>query len=206
MRRDVSEMMQELKEILESSSRLLIAIDGLGGSGKSTFSECIRELNSRIEVIRMDDFYLPSNLRPQMNLEEVPDGGNFDIDRLIDQVLEPYNNNEPIQYQKYDWIEDKLGQLVEINKGKLLVIEGVYSLHKSLRSYFGIKIWVECNRDLRLHRGLVRDGEGAYENWVGEWMPLEEKYVKNQNPNKVAQYTIYTDTTSEKYMYTKNET
>lgn len=205
MRRDVGEMIKELKEIVDGRNRLLIAIDGLGGSGKSTFSQCIRELDSRIEVIQMDDFYLQSNLRPKMNLEDVPDGGNFDIDRLIDQVIKPYNNDKPIRYQKYDWIEDKLGELVEIDKGKILVIEGVYSLHKSLRSYFDIKIWVECNRDLRLHRGLVRDGESAYDNWVGEWMPLEDKYVKNQKPNKVAQYIIYTDTTNEKYVYIRNE-
>lgn len=197
MRCNKDVMMQELKEIIEIRDHLLIAIDGLGGSGKSTVSECIKELNPRIEIIRMDDFYLPSKMRPKVDLKEMPDGGNFDISRLFDQVIVPYINDEAIIYQKYDWIKDRLCQSVEIDRGKLLVIEGVYSLHESIRSYFDIKIWIECNRDLRLHRGLARDGKSAYYNWVGEWMPLEDKYVTNQYPDRIAQYIICTDLTNE---------
>ena len=43
----------------------------------------------------------------------------------------------------------------------MIVIEGVCALHKMFREAYDLRVWVEAPRDLRLARGIERDGEGA---------------------------------------------
>lgn len=43
----------------------------------------------------------------------------------------------------------------------MVIVEGVYSLSTILSDLFELSLWVECPRDVRLARGLARDGEGA---------------------------------------------
>ena len=62
------------------------------------------------------------------------------------------------------------------------MIEGCYSLIQELESYYDFKIWIESPRDLRLSRGIERDGEEKRHLWEELWMPAEEFYIKSQKP------------------------
>ena len=70
------------------------------------------------------------------------------------------------------------------------MIEGVYALHVKLRDAYGYKIWVEAPYELRLQRGLERDGEEARDWWVNEWMPKEDEYKESQKPYEIADIVI----------------
>ena len=72
----------------------------------------------------------------------------------------------------------------------MIVIEGVYSLHKRLRNAHDYKIWVEAPHELRLERGIGRDGESSRRQWVKEWMPREEEYKESQRPQDIADLII----------------
>lgn len=71
----------------------------------------------------------------------------------------------------------------------LIIIEGVYSLSDRVYSKYDVKIFVECNRRLRLKRGLERDGENAHGFWE-QWMIGEDKYVEEQKPQERADFII----------------
>ena len=42
----------------------------------------------------------------------------------------------------------------------------------------GYTIWVDCPCEVRLRRGVERDGERMRAVWVEEWMPAEDLYVE----------------------------
>ena len=72
-----TEKIQKIKEIihrrLKENGRMKLAIDGMAASGKSTLA-CKLAEEFGGEVIHMDDFFLPMDLRTAERLEEP--GGN----------------------------------------------------------------------------------------------------------------------------------
>jgi uridine kinase len=73
-------------------------------------------------------------------------------------------------------------------------LEGVFALDKKIHEYFDLKIWIDCPAELGFRRGVARDiaGDGVdnSEKWQKIWMPLEKKYVMEQNPKEKADYIL----------------
>ena len=63
-----------------------------------------------------------------------------------------------------------------------MVIEGVCALHRMFRDAYDVRLWVDAPYELRLARGIARDGEGARQTWEEVWMPSEERYVDRDDP------------------------
>ena len=64
----------------------------------------------------------------------------------------------------------------------IVVVEGVCALHRTLRDAYAVRMWVEAPYDVRLARGVARDGEAARATWVDVWMPSEDRYVERDDP------------------------
>ena len=171
---------------------LLVAIDGLGGAGKSTFSDgLVRRLQAcqvDAEIVHMDDFYLPTAQRLQARGQENQIGSNFDWQRLRDQVLIPLSRGRQVVYQRYDWGTDSLGEWIALSGQPIVIIEGVYALRHELRSYYHLTVWIDCPRATRLARGIARDGEDARQQWEEEWMPREDRYLASHLPHLAAEW------------------
>ncbi|WP_163529090.1 uridine kinase family protein [Halobacillus ihumii] len=164
---------------------LLIGIDGCGGAGKSTLAEHMMTISEKGTVIHMDDFYLPSSRRVHP-----PDiGGHFDWKRMRDQVLEPLFQKRSACYQRYDWDNDKLAEWHDVPPFGVIVIEGCYATRDELRHFYDYTVWVDCPRELRLKRGLERDGEEALSFWL-DWMEQEDRYQDNQRPRTKVDWVI----------------
>ena len=70
----------------------------------------------------------------------------------------------------------------EVSPHGVVIVEGVYSSRRELASLYDLRIWVECPRELRLSRGLARDGETARKLWEEDWMPSEDRYLEEHRP------------------------
>jgi len=53
-----------------------------------------------------------------------------------------------------------------------------------------VRVWVEAPAELRLARGVARDGEDARRTWVDVWMPSEDRYVERDDPVGCADLVI----------------
>jgi uridine kinase len=169
-----------LRDSLTARNARLVAIDGRGGSGKSTFARLLAAGWPEAVVIEMDDFYLPSAQRVQP--AEVH-GANYDRRRLIAEVLDPLRAGRAGRYERYDWDQDELAEWHDVPAGAVVVLDGVYSTSELLRGYCDYAIWVDSPYDVRLRRGVERDGEAGRARWVEEWMPAEERYVEAEGPD-----------------------
>jgi uridine kinase len=168
---------------LDHRQAVLVGIDGRGGSGKSTLA---RELAARlpdVTVVQFDDFYRTADdrkLRAASGHDEV--GGSFDWRRVRDQVLQPLANDEVARYQRYDWDSDELAEWNVISPSGIVIVEGNYSTRHELHDYYDVTIWVDTPHDVRLRRGVERDGEQASARWLEEWIPEEDRYVAAYQP------------------------
>lgn len=165
-----------------------MAIDGPGGAGKSTLTQVLNEqlktLGWIVAVVKHDDFYLPSHQRENQQAGVI--GGDFDWERLRDQVLTPIREGRSAHYQRYDWETDVLAEWRTISASDVVLVEGVYTMRRELTHLYDLKIWVECPREICLARGIARDGEQARTIWEQDWMPKEDDYVKTHFPRESA--------------------
>jgi cytidylate kinase/thiamine transporter ThiT len=150
------------KENPEKSA--VIAIDGRCGAGKTTLSAML-SLCYDCEIIPMDSFF------PR----EQTDGINIDIPRFKSDVLEKLRLGKPFEYQPYSCSSAQLESPVSVDPGKLIIIEGSYSLYPEFSDYYDLKIFMTVKPDEQLKRIRLRDPESA-ETFKRRWIPLEEEY------------------------------
>lgn len=91
------------------------------------------------------------------------------------QVLEPLDAGRPARYQRYDWNIRALAEWHEIAPPDVLILEGVSSARAIVRDRLSLSIWVETPSDIRLTRGLERDGADALTMWQ-QWMAVEDAH------------------------------
>lgn len=176
---------------------LLVCVDGAGASGKSTIAQGVVAASDEIQLVHMDDFYRPSAQRYTGPVAERPSGADFDVPRLRAEVLVPLTSGLPAKYHVYDWATDQVAlNAIAVTK-PIVIVEGVYSSSLTLASFFDFSVWVECPRNVRLARGLARDGEAARARWEDDWMPGEDQYIASERPHERA--ALVCDGTREDY-------
>jgi uridine kinase len=154
----------------------VVAIDGGGGSGKTTFAKNLAQLLGSPHIIHTDDF---------ASWDQPIEWGQ----RFLDQVLLPLSSGQHLRFQRYDWVRRQLGEWVDIDPGELLVIEGVSSMRRAFIPYISFSIWVEASAEVRLARGLERDGAEMLEQWRS-WMAAEDRYVAEETPQLSADLVV----------------
>jgi uridine kinase len=188
---NIEQLVKSLDTLPQKQSTLLLGIDGCGGSGKSTIANQLKEALPNATVVHMDDFYLPSAQIIQEDARNKPIGADFDWKRVLNQVLEPLSHNETGHYQRYDWETDCLAEWHTIPVGGIVIVEGVYAIREELSMYYDLTIWVDTPREVRLSRGIERDGETARDMWENNWMVAEDVYVEKQKPLARADFVFY---------------
>ncbi|WP_309135184.1 uridine kinase [Cellulomonas sp.] len=150
----------------------LVCVDGPAGSGKTTtagrLAARVGERGPTAAVLHLDDLYagwrgLEGSLWP----------------RLSAQVLEPLRRGRPGRYQRFDWPADRFDDWVDLPVPDVLVLEGCGSARRAADAVATLRVWVEGPRDLRLRRGLERDGEAARPHWL-TWMADEEAHFARE--------------------------
>ena len=140
----------------------VIAITGGTGSGKTTLVQSIASKISNKEILFLSsDSYYKDNPklsfleREKINYDE-PNAIDFD---LLQKHITDLKLGKSIKVPKYCFKTHlrKKEYVVESPK-KTLLIEGILILSNfELRKKFNLKIFLECDRDLRLKRRVKRD-------------------------------------------------
>ncbi len=141
---------------------LIIGIAGGTGSGKTTVvNEIIGRLNKGdVAVLSQDAYYrdnsqLPLEQRQQINFDH-PDSIEFEL--LIDSIKR-LKKGESVQQPIYSYLTcTRFSETVEVIPHKVIIVEGILCLQpEKLRKLMDIKIFVDCEADVRLSRVIMRD-------------------------------------------------
>jgi uridine kinase len=154
----------------------LIAVDGCGGSGKSTFAARLAAALGGAPIVSTDDF-----ASAELLIEWWP--------RMRDQVIVPLRNGGTGHYQRNDWPSGELAEWAEVRQAPAVIIEGVSSGRLEWAWELAFLIWIEAPRRVRLARGLERDGAAARPLWLG-WMAAEDRYRRLHQPKQRADLIV----------------
>ena len=170
------ELYKSIDVLLKSKESVVVAIEGGSAGGKTTLAKELEE-KYRGTVLHMDDFFLRPEQRTSKRLAEV--GGNVDRERFYDEVVIPLVNREKISYRRFDCSTFSVLPTVEIEPGKLTVVEGVYSTHPYLGKYYDLAVFLDIDSNLQKERILIRNGQEKALRFFEEWIPMEQRYFES---------------------------
>ena len=140
----------------------LVAIDGPGGAGKTTFAERLAAAAHGAPIVHTDDFASADD-----PIDWWP--------RLLTEVIEPLGRGYHGRYQRYDWSTDTLAEWSTVDRAPIVIIEGVSAGRREWVEHLSFVIWIETPSALRLQRGIERDGPSAVDQWES-WMAAEDAH------------------------------
>jgi len=175
-----------ISKLRKTKTRIVVAIDGRGGAGKSTLARALVENLDSACLFEFDWFHLPKS--------EVTAEKRSDTERFIAEVVIPFKSGLcPLTFSKYNWgyLSGKPDGLDEVKyklkSAEVLVVEGCNTLNPELSAHLDFCIWVDTDAEEALERGMRRDIEEygldpvkVTAAWK-EWRNREEKSLEIDN-------------------------
>ncbi len=144
----------------------IIGVDGPAGAGKSMVASRLQAALPGSTLVEVDDFV------------SWPDPFGW-WPRFERDVLKPLASGRDAHYQVRDWAHDEFGTSLGPWKtaqwAPVVVVEGVTCTRRAAVPLLTYAIWVDAPADVRLSRGVQRDGEDYLDLWL-QWMEQERSF------------------------------
>ena len=137
---------------------MLITIDGVAGSGKTTLAQFMSEEfrhHTSVQVVHMDDLY-----------EGWEDPLGTELSGKLQKIAKAHNERLALETTIYDWESSRAGATLEILPVEILILEGVGSGQRTIREFVEKKIWIDLEPQVGLGRVLTRDGNSIAEKML----------------------------------------
>lgn len=173
-----TEVIKRFNSLDRGQRPLIVAIDGLGGAGKTTVvKELVGTLENEyiINVLHIDDYIVESEKRYNTGNEEWFEYYylQWDIELIKKCLLKIHNNQQELTLPLYNRATNTV-----INSKRLfvsnsiLLIEGVFLQRNEWREFYDYTIFLECPKHVREKRVLKRD------SYIGDVSAIRKKYEK----------------------------
>ncbi|WP_346892888.1 adenylyl-sulfate kinase [Clostridium sp. UBA871] len=152
-------LLRELRNQKISNRIYVIGIDGLGGAGKSTIVNSLKVQLQKEKyhtyMLHIDDFIHRKHIRYDESKEEWDCYYNIQwrYDYLVKEILSPVKRGDGIYklIELYDKENDGyIKQQVLIERGTVLLLEGIFLQRKEIRRYLDFIIYLDVPQEVRL--------------------------------------------------------
>lgn len=146
---------------MNRKSPIIIGIAGGTGSGKSTFTNRLKDaFGDQVTVLYHDNYYrahddMPFEQRKKLNYDH-PDA--FETELLLEH-LNQLKNWEAIDCPTYNYANHNRAEAtIHIDPRPVILLEGILVLYdEALRNLLDIRIFVDADADERILRRILRD-------------------------------------------------
>jgi uridine kinase len=147
----------------------LVCVDGPAGSGKTTLAaRLVTALGDAATLVHLEELYAGWTITGT-------------VARLEAGVLRPLAADRAGGYHRYDWAAERfVPEPTSVPVRPVLVVEGCGSSPRRLDPWTTLRIWVEAPAELRVARGLARDGAGLEPQWR-RWQLTEAAEFAREN-------------------------
>jgi uridine kinase len=181
--------------------RPVIGIDGVDGSGKTTFADELAEILARNgrSVIRasVDGFHNPRNVRYRRGKDD-PEGyflDSYDYDKLKMYLTTPFRNGEKfVETARFDHKTnlDITSARLEAPAKSILLIDGIFLHRDELVALWDQSVFLEAPFEKTFARMALRDGMDSDPQAEANRRYLEGQklYLQRCKPRERATYLI----------------
>lgn len=167
----------------------IVGVAGGSASGKTEIVKTLKKhFEDKIEIIEHDNYYfahdnLTMDERASLNYDH-PQA--FETGLLIEHVKKIINNEE-IDIPTYDFtIHTRSSDTLKKSPKPIVIVEGILVLeNEELRNLMDMKVFVDCDGDVRLKRRITRDvveRDRTIESILTQYMetvkPMHELFVE----------------------------
>ena len=168
---------------------IMIGVAGGSGSGKSTFTNRIKEyFGDDVVVLYHDNYYrrqdgVPFEQRVTVNYDH-PD--SLETELLVEH-LKQLKEGKSIECPVYDYTKhNRSNEVIRIDPKPVILVEGILLLaDPRVRDLLDIKVYVEADADERILRRISRDVEergrdlnGIIKQYLTTVKPMHYLYVE----------------------------
>lgn len=159
----------------------LVCLDGPAGSGKTSLADAVvrraRDARLTVTLVHLDDVYDGW-------------GGLATVGvTLLEDVVRPLAERRPATYRRYDWHAGRYAETRPVDPADLVVLDGVGSGHLGFADLVTLLVWVEAPSDVRLRRGLARDGADLEPQWT-TWQTAEVRLHQEEDTRRRADVLV----------------
>ena len=169
---------------------IIIGIAGGTGSGKTTVVQRIADFfpQGDVAILPLDAYYkdgshLPLEERRKINFDH-PNSIEYD---LIIEHIKALKTGKTIQCPNYSYITcTRDSKTTAITPAHVLIVEGILSLtNPDLREIMDVKLFVDCEADMRLMRVIQRDtiergrdAQTVMTRYLETVRPMHEQFIE----------------------------
>jgi uridine kinase len=183
----VETIISEINKIRKNKNRILVALDGRSGVGKSTLAKLLAEKVNGV-IIVSDDFYSGGNDDKWVNYSpEAKVADAIDWKRLRSEALEPLLAGKsaswhPLDFQpEVGWVGWKK-ESIKVRPTDVVILDGAYAARPELSDLIDIKVLLQLEDKVRRERLQKREGEEFMVRWHKIWDSAEDYYFSNLRP------------------------
>ena len=188
---------------LRKNAPFIVGINGIDNSGKTTFAVnldiYLRKRGYMTQLIHMDDFHNPKEIRMQGNSEiDAYINNAFNLNLLRDEILYPAREFKRVDkhLKLLDLDSDTFTKIKKyhIDNDTIVIVEGVLLYRKPIDEFFDYRIFLKIEFDECLNRARRRDvpryGESFLDKYHRKYIPIQKWYIETSNPLKLSNLVI----------------
>jgi len=193
---------EKIQAWTKNHAKLVVAIDGYAGSGKTTVANFIAKNNPDVQVVHLDDFIHHWKDRKKM-IDETKNKSQIfeynwyrydDLEKLITAFK--IRSKGLIKLKTYDFEKNNFGppRVFDLSK-KILVIEGIFLFHPEhkISKMWDKTIYINVDFAKADKKRIAREKEKWKKNYISEDHPdnwtkyykeAYQRYIKENKPQK----------------------
>ncbi|WP_079479827.1 kinase [Halobacillus salinus] len=193
-------MMEELNEYIKllkrGEDRVLIGVDGLSRSGKTTFTKRLSTLlfqeGFRVATIHLDDYITPEEVRYGSSFPEWKEYYElqWDVSVLREELFKRMRKENVLKLPKYSQQYATIyEEMLVIEAVDIVIVEGVFLQRPSWRGFFDQVIYLDVPRIERFKRENV-ETQKKIDKFKRRYWKAEEHYLETSQPALKADLVI----------------
>src|SRR3989344_2511948 len=195
---------EKIRAWAKGHAKLIVAVDGYAGSGKTTVADFIAKQNPDVLTVHLDDFIYHWKHRKKM-IEKAKDKSQVfeynwyrydDLEKLVREFK--IKNKGSIKFKIYDYDKNDFGPKKTFNLSKkILVIEGIFLFHPKhkISREWDKTIYLDADFAKADKKRITREKkklgknyvpESHPDNWTRYFKKAYRRYIKKYKPQKTA--------------------